>query len=437
MKKNTLQDMVKKKTPTNTMPTQASVLNRNIKKDNIYLNHKTIEKKPVSPRRTYEYENQKTKNKYGGLWFFVLISLAFLFFATSDFLSKASVYIEPKIDTIVFNDSFKAKKDLSIVDEGISYQLMIIEDSLIKNFSTENMIESEEKAVGKVILYNNFSTSQQVLDINTRLESSNGRIYKTKSKVTIPGIATDGTIGSVEVEIEAENSGEEFNSAPADFNVLAFKNSPKYEKIYARSLGPIEGGFKGKKFASAEERDKNLNESKNELENVLLQKALEQIPQGYILFKNSTFFDFKERVANETNDLNQVSLEISGQLKAFIFEEKKLIENLAKTKFPKEDLEKISILDLRSLDFTLSTPEDNISSLNEISFLLKGDIRLFHLVDQESLSIRLLGQKKSNFDSIVARYGAISKAELTLNPFWERKIPEDKKKLKILINYPK
>src|SRR6185436_19331087 len=104
--------------------------------------------------------------------------------------------------------------------------------------------------------YNNYSTASQNLDIDTRLEGSNGKIYKTKTKIVIPGMK-DGKTGSVEVKVYASVAGPEYNSAPLDFKIFGFKGTPKYSKFYGRSKGALSGGAKGKAPAlSAEEEDK-------------------------------------------------------------------------------------------------------------------------------------------------------------------------------------
>src|SRR3989344_6062534 len=101
------------------------------------------------------------------------------------------------------------------------------ESKVVQDTKTKDVIE---KAKGTVLIYNNFSSVPQRLDIDTRLEGSNGKIYKTVKKIVVPGMRSSAP-GSVEVGIYAAAGGEEYNSGPLDFTIFGFKGTPKYSKF--------------------------------------------------------------------------------------------------------------------------------------------------------------------------------------------------------------
>lgn len=441
-KKNLFQDMVKIKNENRNKASKKEVVDKipEIKKENIH-----IKIKKENPKINYEYsiedfnKDRNSNKNYFGLWFFVILSLAFLFFTASSFFTKAIVTIDPKVENISLNDTFKATKDLN-TNEGFSYQLMILDDVLTNKVPSKGEVDFEEKAKGRIVLYNAFSQSPQTLDINTRLEGiGTNKIYRTDSKVTIPGMSSEGIPGSVEVGIVASEAGESYNSEPLDFDVYGFRNTSKYKKIYGRSITNIEGGFKGKRnVVEEEEKEKVLNETKVALENILLKKALEQIPKGHILFKNGSFFEFEDTIQSLPNqEKNEATLEVKATLHAFLFKEDNFKYNLLKNKSKNQDIDNVYILNPRDLNFSLENDKSNISELREINFKLSGNTYVVSLIDEKSLNERLLGQKKSNFNNVMNRYSNIQKADLVLKPFWVNSIPEAKNKLKIIINYPK
>ncbi len=441
-KKNLFQDMVKIKNENRNKASKKEVVDKipEIKKENIH-----IKIKKENPKINYEYsiedfnKDRNSNKNYFGLWFFVILSLAFLFFTASSFFTKAIVTIDPKVENISLNDTFKATKDLN-TNEGFSYQLMILDDVLTNKVPSKGEVDFEEKAKGRIVLYNAFSQSPQTLDINTRLEGiGTNKIYRTDSKVTIPGMSSEGIPGSVEVGIVASEAGESYNSEPLDFDVYGFRNTSKYKKIYGRSITNIEGGFKGKRnVVEEEEKEKVLNETKVALENILLKKALEQIPKGHILFKNGSFFEFEDTIQSLPNqEKNEATLKVKATLHAFLFKEDNFKYNLLKNKSKNQDIDNVYILNPRDLNFSLENDKSNISELREINFKLSGNTYVVSLIDEKSLNERLLGQKKSNFNNVMNRYSNIQKADLVLKPFWVNSIPEAKNKLKIIINYPK
>ena len=82
------------------------------------------------------------------------------------------------------------------------------------------MKEIERRASGKIIVFNNYSTNSQRLIARTRFETLEGKIYRIRDAVVVPGISDkDGrkTPGSIEVTVFADEPGEEYNIGYTDF----------------------------------------------------------------------------------------------------------------------------------------------------------------------------------------------------------------------------
>ena len=187
--------------------------------------------------------------------------------------------INPKVQDFTLNQTFSAVKDSS-TSGVLSFNFISLSGEEEKIVNTEEEKDYSQKAKGTIVLYNNFNTTLQNLAIDTRLEGSNGKIYKTEKVVTIPGIK-DSKPGSVEVGIYANEPGEAYNTSPIDFKILGFKGSAKYEKFYGRSKGDISGGLVGKlRLVGEEDKAKAIEELKVTLQDKLFKKATIELPEG-------------------------------------------------------------------------------------------------------------------------------------------------------------
>lgn len=370
------------------------------------------------------------------LWLVALISVTFLFFALSAFFSNAKITINPKIQNVPFNENLVAGRDASA--NNLPFDLVVISGEDSKNIQGEIEKEVSLKAQGAVMLYNAFGSSAQRLDIDTRLEGSNGKLYKTKTKTTVPGVAADGAPGSVAVEIYAAEAGGEYNSPPLDFKIFGFNGTPKYSKFYGRSKGEITGGFKGKsRVISDSEKANAVSDLKATLEAKLFRKVTDQIPSGFVLLKDAIYFNLDEANVAPASTGDQMTINVKGTFYGFLFDEKKLTKKIIEKLFPNEEVVDVYISNIRDLIFSFATKKVLTGETKDIDFNLSGDLKVVWKVDEKKLTADILGIKKKDFSQILAQYPSIISANLLLHPFWRRSIPENAKNIELMVNYPK
>ncbi|MEK7563989.1 MAG: hypothetical protein AAB510_00255 [Patescibacteria group bacterium] len=427
MPKNQIQDMVKVKSI------------RNIPK-----RHHTEQKK-VSPRplevrqhhiRKEEYfEPKKGGNSKYSLWFVSIVPILFFIFAISYLFTRAEVTVEPKTQNLVLSQSLSAIKNSTTEDLG--FNLVIISGE-----EEEKVLGKEEKDValaskGTVFVYNSFSSAPQKLLIDTRLEGSNGKIYKTASAFTVPGMAKDGTPGKVQVSIYGSEPGPEYDDKPLDFKIFGFKGTPKYEKFYARSEGNITGGFIGKSpVISDDDKIASINTLKDKLGAKLLQKAGDQIPSGFILFKNAFYLNIDEEKFDVDSN-NEPVLKVKGTLYGILFNEQDLTKKIAESNIKKYDGSEIYIPGIRDLTFNPGNGgilTSNIALTERLDFNLTGNTKLVWKVDQAKLTKDLAGKSKKSFGQTLGEYPNIESANLSISPFWSRSIPSKTKYIKVVID---
>lgn len=395
-----------------------------------------MEKVKQVKRLAGELPDVPTRGRRYGLWVVAGISVLFFLFALSFFFASAKVVVTPKFTEVTFNETISATKD-SNLSEGASFDLVIISGEEKKNISATETKETSVPARGTVILYNAFSKAPQPLLIDTRLEGSNGKLYKTVKAVTIPGQKADGTPGSVEVDIYADAPGPDSNSTPIDFKIFGFKGSPKYAKFYARSKTALTGGFTGTlPVVSPTDKARVNEELRTALEASLLRKATDQIPDGFVLFKDAVFLKTDTEVAEESMSDAGAVLTLKGTLYGFLFNDQKLTQKITKGKIPEYEGALVFIPNINNLTFSLTNRDISFADVTTINFKLEGKGTVVWKFDADKLREDLLGKSKDYFNQIFAKYPYVDSAELKLNPFWSGSFPKKPEDINITVNYP-
>lgn len=379
----------------------------------------------------------KGKSKYF-LWLVAFVSALFCFFAVSFLFTRAEIVVSPKTQEISLNDNLEALRDSN--DNGLAFNLVVIDGSESKTLQAAEQKDVQMPATGTVVIYNTFSSAPQNLAVDTRLEGSNGKIYKTSAKTVVPGMAKSGTPGSVEAKIYASVPGTEYNSGPLDFKIAGFKGTSKYTKFYGRSKGDISGGFIGK-APDVSEADKSvaLAAISKSLNDSLIKKITDQIPPGFVLFKSATFLNTGDSDVSSTyNPDGTLTLIQKGTMYGILFNEQKLTEKIAADNIENYDGGDVYIPDIQNLNFSLPNPANvSFDSLQNINFNLSGSAKLVWKLDVNKFTGDLLGKSKKDFNKVLSEYPNINSATLTVSPAWVPSIPGKAKNIKIIVNYPK
>lgn len=418
MSKNSFQDMIKIK----------------IIKEDEPLREREIFNKNRRDEDDSSSDSNRSGGHYPAIWIVALASLVFLFFAISFLFTKAKVTINPKIQEIILNENLVAFKDSNDSNQ-LSFSLVSLEGEESKEVQGLEQKELSEKAKGSVVIYNAYSPVSQKLLIDTRLEGTNGKIYKTEKAVIVPGMQGD-TPGSVEVGIYANEAGEEYNSDPLDFKIFGFKDSPKYDKFYARSTGNISGGLVGTSYA-INGSDLNKEDLQNILQEKLFNKIVDEIPDGFILYKNAVFFQMGEETTKEISENSGTMLyTMKGTLYGFLFNETKLTKEIAKVSIDNYDNSEVYISNVKDLVFSLNGNNIDFSQIDKILFNLSGTTKIIYQFNSEDLITKLLGKDKKDFNSILSEYLNIESASSVIKPAWKSSFPNKEKDIKIIVNYP-
>ncbi|MBP9715378.1 MAG: hypothetical protein KBD52_02720 [Candidatus Pacebacteria bacterium] len=430
MNKNLLQDMVKiKRTKQGIVLKEIDKkLEKKIENDDFF--------KPRARVSFSEEVNKEKKSPKNALWFVAIITVVFLLFAISTLFTEAKVSVNPKVKEITLDEKIFAQKDSS--GEDLSFDLVVIGGEESIPIEGQGKEEVSNSAKGTVIIYNDYNNTAQALDINTRLEGSNGKIYKTEKKITVPGKSSDGTPGKVEVGIYANEPGKEYNSEPLDFKILGFKGSPKYTKFYGRSKDEIIGGIVGTlPTVTLEEKSTAMEQLTKKLEVKLLQKTINQIPKDFILFDGAYTLIIDDKNEEYDKEKNTIVISLKGTLYGFLFKETELTKKVASSVVPDYDNSDIYIPKIKDLKFSLTdNTYSSFKDVESISFKLSGPTKIVWKVDEDALIGDLLEKSKKDFESLLLQYSSIDTASVVIRPFWKKSFPDKIKDITVNVNYP-
>ncbi|MFH1392547.1 MAG: hypothetical protein ABIG90_02615 [bacterium] len=388
-------------------------------------------KKKIMPDRPKTKTKKKAKTKkisrkHGRLS--SLTSKAFIIFLFCVLgLTSVSLYlILPRADIIIAPQKEPLAVDLNIIiDQNIQAidlqnnkipgELKIFEDQVVRRFEATGTKTLDAKARGFITVHNN--SKSQVWREETRFEDQNGLIFKTLKFEKIP-------LGTREIEVVAENPGEEYNILPSTFTLPAFKErkDPQYSLIYGKSEKSMIGGIKQEIiFVSQDDISQAEETLKQEMRAKLKTEVNSDIFEEQILLQESS------ATANTQAQAFNINLKMS--FNTLIFQEQDL-----------RDLIKQNLLLRISEDKKLSgEPEINFGQAE--FYLSKGQMFLPVSIKQEvvwkiepdKFKKQLAGKNKQEVEYLLQRQAGIDLTRVSLWPFWVKKVPDSEDKIKIKI----
>jgi hypothetical protein len=368
------------------------------------------------------------------IWFAVGVALVIIIIFILSLFESATVKIYPKQQIIsATGQALFADKDGA--DNTVPFEVIKISKDQGMSVNATGEKDVEQKASGKIVIYNNFDSNNQRLIKNTRFETSEGLIYRIDESAVVPGQQIkngEKVPGSIEVTVFADEPGEKYNIGLVDFTIPGFKGDPRYEKIYARSKTEMTGGFVGKmKTVSENDLASAQNSLHAALQDELIKEIQSQLPDSFVLVNDGFFFSFKSlpqsNVAGDTVQVNE-----EGTLDAIVFNKSLLANYLASQFASSLPSGGVHITDIGNLPIIITNKKDfNPGADTSFEFTIDGQVILVADIDEEAIKKDLAGQSKKDMNSILANYVAIEKAQPFIRPVWKGKFPKNEKNIKI------
>lgn len=377
---------------------------------------------PVKPPKHFDKsftrKNKKSWPKYvTGL---ILVALVFVLLSS---ISSAEIVITPKRATARVDASLPVTTSAD-GNNALVYKTVELTESLSKNAKPTGEEEVSEKASGSIIVFNDYSETEQKLIKNTRFESPEGYIYRIEESVTVPG-KSGSKPGSIEVTVVADETGKEYNTDLTDFTIPGFEGLPQYESFYARSKTPISGGFEGvRKVVAAEDVQQIRSELESALTETLIHRANSQFAKENVALFDSEDFSFSSKQSDAAD--GTVAITVTGKLDLVVIDifalSSKIAEEVLVNYNPEET---VFIENIDSLETELNLSGENFLSVN-------GQPNFKWITDTEALTHSVLDIKRDELKQVLTSYPSISKADAVIKPFWKRSFPENPEKITVI-----
>lgn len=291
----------------------------------------------------------------------------------------------------------------------------------------------ERKATGKITIYNEFSGSSQPLVAGTRFETPDGKIFRLKDRVVIPGAKTDGGAlvpSSIEADVVADKAGESYNISPVSkFTIPGFKGTAKYDTFYAESKESMTGGFVGEgKYPTAEDIKAAKEGAERQMKDVIESfLATQVVPEGFKVIESSRRFTITKQTVNESvDDQGNFSVYIEAEGGVDTLKEEhvlKLMTALA---------QQVNGEGYEIRDHTLTYGDitvDEKSGAIALPIEFKGVF--WKPINVAEFKQSAFGKDENELKSFIFSSTNIEKADVSLWPIWVKRVPSDPDRVKV------
>lgn len=400
-----------------------------------------INMKPREPQGDVRQAPPKQPRSHGLWWALLIVVFLIAGFVVATYFSTATIELVPLTKSANLNHEFTASNTPSSSDLG--FQFMTLTEETSKDIPATVAKDIKQKAFGRVVIYNAYNAKEQRLVKNTRLESSDNKIFRIDESVVVPGAKIVAgkviTPGSVDALAYADAPGEEYNIGLADFTIPGFKGDPRYTKFNARSKpdSPIKGGFSGSVKVPTDEAIAGAQKDlKEELKKNVVEKVRVQIPATSVFFPGSTILKFEEvplPLSLSSGDTAHISMRAIASV--FFFDKEFLTKNIAEVALPEYKDNLLTLSNIGTLAFTFGMPVDTmvLSDIKNIRFTLSGTPLFVGQIDAAKISNDLAGKDKVSAEKIIATDRNVKSAKMVIRPLWKTTFPADPTKISVKV----
>ncbi len=394
---------------------------------------------PEKQERVFKGKKPKKKKSHSkefliGLALFFIVAGLFSFFQ----LPQADLKIWPQTTSLSF-------KELVIIDQSadkIEFEDKIIpgelveaeEEAWLHKVDSTGVITEDQKSRGKIKVYNEHTPFRSVnLITGTRFLSEEGKYFISLNPVHVPAARQEGSEiipGVVEIEVVAQEPGEDHNIGPSEFSIPGLAGMDLYYTLSGRSEDYMKGGeIKETKYvtqADVEEAEKKLREDLVESVKNALKK---EISEEFVMLEEVVSKDIRELAAlvEVSDKVDQFTAQGTIKGEALVFN-KNLLREFAKEYLSSRTTEEIFEESLR-VEYFLE--EINLEE-GKIVLNLEFSAKTYSKPAEKQLFELVEGKRAEEVkNTIFLSYPEIRRVEVDFWPFWVNRLTGNKDKVNI------
>lgn len=366
----------------------------------------------------------------------VLATTAAIVFVAVKVLPEAEVKITVKKQNSAYNNSILADKAavIDIQKMSVPAQVFFQKKNVQLKFPATGKRQVQKSASGQIIVYNSYSSDQQQLVEKTRFVTPDGKIFRLKKTIIVPGAKIiDGKIvpSSINAEVVADLPGPDYNIGPVKlFTIPGFKGTPKFQSFYGESTGNMSGGFVGEMAYPTDSDIKKAKESaRASLEDSLKALLITQIPKEFKVVDGATSYSvISQKVDADAGEDGQFGIFSEAQITAIAFKESDVGDLLAKRVI--HDAGDNFEVKNHTLEYGLARID---FEKGKLTFPVNFNAVLAEKVDVGGLRSKLAGKSKNELQSSLSGLPGIESVTVSLWPIWVKRVPVSSDKIKVTV----
>lgn len=380
------------------------------------------------------------------IWLVFGFLIAFLGWIAFFILPEADISLTFKKTPWDFNGIVTvstARSSVAVQDNSVQLpgQVFTNPGNLQVSYPASGSERVERKAAGTITIYNEYSSEAQVLVIGTRFSAPDGKIFKTDTKVTVPGAKiVNGKISSsqIDVAVTAEKAGADYNIAPTSrFRIPGFQGTPRYDAFYGVSTDPMIGGIVGDiKVPTEDDIAKAEADIKNTLEiNLRGQTSVKAPDDVKVLPKAYSFRVVSETIGKEAGADGKFTILMAGELKVFGFKESDLLGAFASRVSSESEVDLVLLDD--SLQQSTVGYGDPTLDFKEgtMSFNLDFKSNWVRPFDINDFRNKVMGKNATDIKAAIYGLPGFETGKVSLWPIWVFRSPQDPAKIVVDVSY--
>jgi hypothetical protein len=347
---------------------------------------------------------------------------------------------------VLTNSSFNAALSSSAIAETdgfVPYQIIKLSaSSSVEVAPSKEEKQISTKASGPIVVIN--EGKAMTFRATTRFESTDGKIYRTDKEVILPAAKKDFkgklVLGKVEIMVFADQPGAEYNIGTGvdgkDFTVPGLKGSASYNNVSAKTKPDvgITGGFVGvSQLVSDEEVSKVSKEQQDKLQDELIKRAANEIPDTSFYSPETIFTTSTIDVAKEVGKNGKLSIQVNELLQAVVFDKKELNKAVAKRGLSAYDGSPVVVKNLDTLAFAFENKNAfDVNKSESFTFTLSGNPHFVWEIDTKKLQKDLKNIPISEVANVAKKYPSIRAIHPSVKPFWKSTLPSNPNSITIV-----
>lgn len=323
----------------------------------------------------------------------------------------------------------------------VSARLVTEEKDIVVTIEATGALGSvAEKARGKVVIYNRFSSQAQPLVATTRLKAKDGQIFRLIESVTVPGMTRVGgkdEPGAIEAQVIADSAGSEYNIGPSDFTIPGFQGSPKFEKFTATSAQAFSGGGSGNggggQSVSRQDLDTALESAKREAKKELLERAQHELGSSETVLEESATTELVGDASAPQIGTSGKTFEYRGRFSGRVFVLSTAgVEAAVRATLAERPSENGVALRPAAVQLSYTDVMPDFER-NRVEFTVMAKVVLRATLDEALLRTELAGQDEAGIRTVLERHPEIKRLQVQFTPrYFVSTIPKKSERIDIV-----